>query len=89
MEMKFLLLCHHQSHLSHILPQTGYIIPRHNYLLSPRVRDWSLLDVNALQRASANEVAPRPDFARDALFLGKLLAHALGEEDSSLTELAQ
>jgi hypothetical protein len=40
----------------------------------------------ALQWSSTDEVAPRPDFARDALLLGELLTHALREEDSSLSD---
>lgn len=45
-------------------------------------RKWS--GTQCLQWPTTNKVTPRSDLAGDALLLGQLLAHALGEEDSSL-----
>jgi hypothetical protein len=42
-----------------------------------------------LQGPAADEVAPRPDLARDALLLGQLLAHALCEEHRGLSFISK
>ena len=40
-----------------------------------------------LQQLSANEVGPGANLSRNAFLAGQLLAHGLGEEQSSLGEI--
>jgi hypothetical protein len=52
-------------------------------LLFSLFQDFFLLSID-LQRLAADEVTPSAHFGGDALLLGQLLAHTLGEEHSSL-----